>query len=338
MVSLSVLDLVPIQQGSTPAVALRNSLELARHAERLGYRRYWVAEHHNMAGVASAATSVVISYLANGTSTIRLGSGGIMLTNHAPLVIAEQFGTLETLFPGRIDLGVGRAPGALPETLRSLRRDAAADDRFPDDVQELQQLLGPVAADQVVQAMPGADTRVPLWVLGSGTTGARVAAARGVSFAYAAHFMPDSLQEALAIYRERFTPSEQQDRSYAMVGIQVVVGETDDEARRLFTSVQQTFVNRRRGRRGPLPPPIDDIETFWTPDEKADLSHKLRYAIVGGPETARQGLERLVADTRVDEVIVTSNIYDPTARLRSYEILAEVGRSLKSEPAQAVRA
>jgi luciferase family oxidoreductase group 1 len=338
MVSLSVLDLVPIQQGSTPAVALRNSLELARHAERLGYRRYWVAEHHNMTGVASAATAVVISYLANGTSTIRLGSGGIMLTNHAPLVIAEQFGTLETLFPGRIDLGVGRAPGADPATLQSLRRDPSADERFPHDVQELQQLLGPVAADQAIQAMPGADTRVPLWVLGSGTTGARVAAARGVSFAYAAHFMPDSLHEALALYRERFTPSEQQDRPYAMVGIQVVAADTDDEARRLFTSVQQTFVNRRRGRRGPLPTPIDDIDAFWTPDEKAELSHKLRYAIVGGPETVWQGLERLLADTRVDEIIVTSNVFDPAARLRSYEILAEVARSMESEPVQAARA
>src|SRR5215207_418103 len=298
MISLSVLDLVPIPQGSTPAAALRNSLELARHAERLGYRRYWVAEHHNMTGVASAATSVVISFLANGTSTIRLGSGGIMLTNHAPLVIAEQFGTLETLFPGRIDLGVGRAPGADQATLQSLRRDALANERFPRDVQELQVLLGPVVENQAIQAVPGANTRVPLWVLGSGIVGAQVAATRGVSFAYAAHFMPDSLHEALALYRERFTPSEQQDRPYAMVGIQVVAGETEDEARRLFTSVQQTFVNRRRGKRGPLPPPIDDIETFWAPDEQAEVSHQLRYAIVGGPEKDRQGLECLLADTR----------------------------------------
>jgi luciferase family oxidoreductase group 1 len=338
MVSLSVLDLVPIQQGSTPAVALRNSLELARHAERLGYRRYWVAEHHNMAGVASAATSVVISYLANGTSTIRLGSGGIMLTNHSPLVIAEQFGTLETLFPGRIDLGVGRAPGADPETLQSLRRDESVQARFPRDVEELQVLLGPVVADQAVQAVPGANTRVPLWILGSGTTGARVAAARGVSFAYAAHFVPDFLHEALALYRERFTPSEQQDRPYAMVGIPLVAAETDDEARRLFTSAQQTSVNRRRGRRGPLPPPIDDMEAFWTPEEKADTLHRLRYAIVGGPETVRRGLEQLFAETQVDEIIVTSNIYDPAARLRSYEILAEVAGSMEPEPVPAARA
>jgi luciferase family oxidoreductase group 1 len=336
MVPLSVLDLVPIQQGSTPGVALRNSLDLIRHAERLGYRRYWVAEHHNMTGIASAATSVVIGYLAGGTSTIRVGSGGIMLPNHSPLVIAEQFGTLESLYPGRIDLGLGRAPGTDQLTLQFLRRDPSAAERFPRDVQELQLFLGPVEIDQGIQAVPGANTRVPIWILGSSTYGAQVAAILGLPYAFASHFAPDALLDAVAIYRERFKPSEQLDRPYAMVGVQLVAAETDAEARRLFTTVQQGFVNLRRGRPGPQQPPIDDIETYWTPSEKLQASHMLRYAIVGSPETVRGGLERLIAETQADEVMVVSNIFDPAARVRSYEILAEVARSMgAAEPAQA---
>ena len=328
MVPLSVLDLVPIQLGSTPGIALKNSLDLIRHAERLGYRRYWVAEHHNMTGIASAATSVVIGYLAGGTSTIRVGSGGIMLPNHSPLVIAEQFGTLESLYPGRIDLGLGRAPGTDQLTLQFLRRDPSAAERFPRDVQELQLFLGPVELDQAIQAVPGANTGVPIWILGSSTYGAQVAAILGLPYAFASHFAPDELLNALAIYRERFKPSEQLDRPYAMVGVQLVAAETDAEARRLFTTVQQGFVNLRRGRPGPQQPPIDDIETFWSPGEKAQASHMLRYAIVGSAETVRQGLERLLEETRADEVMVVSNIFDHAARVRSYEILAEVAGSM----------
>jgi len=328
MVPLSVLDLVPIQLGSTPGIALKNSLDLIRHAERLGYRRYWVAEHHNMTGIASAATSVVIGYLAGGTSTIRVGSGGIMLPNHSPLVIAEQFGTLESLYPGRIDLGLGRAPGTDQLTLQFLRRDPSAAERFPRDVQELQLFLGPVELDQAIQAVPGANTRVPIWILGSSTYGAQVAAILGLPYAFASHFAPDELLNALAIYRERFKPSEQLDRPYAMVGVQLVAAETDAEARRLFTTVQQGFVNLRRGRPGPQQPPIDDIETFWSPGEKAQASHMLRYAIVGSPGTVRQGLERLLEETRADEVMVVSNVFDHAARVRSYEILAEVAGSM----------
>jgi luciferase family oxidoreductase group 1 len=332
MVPLSVLDLVPIQAGSTPGAALRNSLDLIRHAERLGFRRYWVAEHHNMTGIASAATAVVIGYLAGGTSTIRVGSGGIMLPNHSPIVIAEQFGTLESLYPGRIDLGLGRAPGTDQLTLRALRRDPMSAERFPRDVQELQAFLSPVEPGQLVQAVPGGGTNVPIWILGSSTYGAQLAAILGLPYAFASHFAPDALLDALGIYRERFRPSAQQDRPYAMVGAQLVAAETDAEARRLFTTVQQGFVNLRRGRPGPQQPPIDDIDGYWTPAEKLQASHMLRYAIVGSPETVRKGLERLVAETRADEVMVVSNIFDPAARMRSYEILAEVARSMSAAP------
>jgi luciferase family oxidoreductase group 1 len=335
MVPLSVLDLVPIQLGSTPREALRNSLELARHAERLGYTRYWVAEHHNMTGIASAATSVVIGYLAGGTSTIRVGSGGIMLPNHSPMVIAEQFGTLESLYPGRIDLGLGRAPGTDQLTLRALRRDPMTAERFPNDVIELQALLGPVQLDQHVQAVPGANTGVPVWILGSSTYGAQLAAILGLPYAFASHFAPDALHDALSIYRERFKPSEQLGRPYAMVGVQLVAAETDAEARRLFTTVQQSFTNLRRGRPGPQPPPIDDIDAYWTPTEKLQASHMLRYAIVGSPETVRLGLERLIAETQADEVMIVSNIFELAARVRSYEILAAVAGLDVSERASA---
>jgi luciferase family oxidoreductase group 1 len=325
MVPLSVLDLVPVRQGSTPGEALHDSLDLARHAERLGYRRYWVAEHHNMTGIASAATSVVIGYLAGGTSTIRLGSGGIMLPNHSPLVIAEQFGTLESLYPGRIEIGLGRAPGTDQRTVLALRRDPAQAERFPQDVVELQALLGPVREGQRVQAVPGGGTQIPLWILGSSTFGAQLAAILGLPYSFASHFAPDLLLEALSIYRERFQPSAQLDKPYAMVGLPVIAADTDAEARRLFTSTQQSFTNLHRGTPGPLQPPIDDIDAYWSPMEKLQASRMQRYAVVGSPETVRQGLERVIAETQADEVMVVSAIYDHAARVHSYEILAEIG-------------
>jgi luciferase family oxidoreductase group 1 len=276
-----------------------------------------------MIGIASAATSVVIGYVAGGTSRIRVGAGGIMLPNHSPLVIAEHFGTLATLYPGRIDLGLGRAPGTDQRTLRALRRDPASADTFPQDVLELQALLGPEQPGQTVQAVPGTDTNVPLWILGSSLFGAQLAAALGLPYAFASHFAPDALHPALAIYREKFKPSAQLDRPHAMVGVNVVAADTDAAARRLFTSVQQSFVNMVRGTRGKLPPPIDDIETFWTPMEKAQASGMLSCSVVGSPETVRRGIRQLVEATGADELIVAAAIHDHEARLRSYEILAE---------------
>jgi luciferase family oxidoreductase group 1 len=323
MPPLSVLDLAFVPEGATAADALAHSLDLARHAERLGYHRFWLAEHHNMVGIASAATSVVIGYVAGGTSRIRVGAGGIMLPNHSPLVIAEHFGTLATLYPGRIDLGLGRAPGTDQRTLRALRRDPASADTFPQDVLELQALLGPLQPGQTVQAVPGTDTNVPLWILGSSLFGAQLAAALGLPYAFASHFAPDALHPALAIYRERFKPSAQLDRPHAMVGVNVVAADTDVAARRLFTSVQQSFANMVRGTRGKLPPPVDDIEGYWTPTEKAQASAMLSCSVVGSPETVRRGIRRLVEATGADELIVAAAIHDHQARLRSYEILAE---------------
>ncbi len=323
MTALSVLDLAFVPEGSTPADALRNSVDLARHAEECGYRRYWLAEHHNMVGIASAATSICIGHVAAGTRTIRVGSGGVMLPNHSPLVIAEQFGTLETLFPGRIDLGLGRAPGTDQRTLRALRRNPASADTFPDDVLELQALLGPVQPGQAVQAVPGSGTRVPLWILGSSLYGAQLAAALGLPYAFASHFAPDALMDALAVYRSRFKPSEQLDRPYAMVGANVFAAETDAEARRLFTSAQQAFTNLMRGTRGKLQPPIDDIDRYWTPLEKAQASGMLACSFVGAPETVAEATGRFVAQTGADEVIVASAIYEHAARCRSYELLAQ---------------
>jgi luciferase family oxidoreductase group 1 len=324
MPALSVLDLVPIQQGSTPGAALNHSLALARHVEALGYMRYWVAEHHNMTGIASAATAVVIGWLAGGTSAIRVGAGGIMLPNHSPLVIAEQFGTLESLYPGRIDLGLGRAPGTDQTTVRALRRDPRAADTFPEDVQELQALLAPARPGQAVQAVPGAGTEVPLWILGSSLYGAQLAAALGLPYAFASHFAPELLDEALTLYRRLFKPSARLAQPYAMVGVNVIAAETDAQASRLFTSHQQSFANLRRGRPGPQQPPIDDIDTYWSPAEKEMASRMLACSIVGSRETVRHELERFVAWTRADELMVVSAIYEPPARRRSYEILAEV--------------
>ncbi|HET8697415.1 MAG TPA: LLM class flavin-dependent oxidoreductase [Gammaproteobacteria bacterium] len=321
--ALSVLDLAFVPQGATPADALRNTLDLARHAERWGYRRFWLAEHHNMVGIASAATSVVIAHVAAGTRTIRVGAGGIMLPNHSPLVIAEQFGTLESLYPGRIDLGLGRAPGTDQRTMLALRRNHTSADSFPQDVLELQTYLGPLQPGKPVQAVPGTGTNVPLWILGSSLYGAQLAAALGLPYAFASHFAPDELMRALEVYRANFRPSAQLDRPYAMVGANVIAADTDAAARRLFTSAQQAFTNLFRGARGQLLPPIDDIEAYWTPLEKAQASRMLACSFVGAASTVREGLERFVAHTGADEVIVAAAVYEHAARLRSYEILAE---------------
>ena len=324
MTPLSILDLAPIVQGQTAAQALPNSLELARHAERLGYTRYWVAEHHNMQGIASAATSVVIGYLAGGTSRIRVGAGGIMLPNHAPLVIAEQFGTLEALYAGRIDLALGRAPGTDQRTARALRRDWSNLDQVPQDVLELQALLAPAQPDQAIVAVPGAGSQVPLWILGSSLYGAQLAAALGLPYAFASHFAPDALDAALAAYRDGFRPSAQLDRPYAMAGINVFAADTDREAQRLFTSAQQQFTNMVRNRRGKLQPPLDDIESYWTPPEKAHVCGMLKYSFVGSPSSVRRGMEEFVERTGVDELMVVSAIFDHPARLRSYHLLADM--------------
>ena len=327
MLAFSVLDLAPVVQGATPGDALRNSLDLAQHAERWGYRRYWVAEHHNMIGIASAATSVVIGYIAGGTRTIRVGSGGIMLPNHSPIVIAEQFGTLESLYPGRIDLGLGRAPGTDQRTLRALRRHPDNAENFPADVLELQALLGPLMPGQTVQAVPGTGTNVPIWILGSSLFGAQLAAMLGLPYAFASHFAPDALLQALQVYRRDFKPSAQLARPYTMVGVNVVAADTDAAARHLFTSVQQQFTNMFRRARGLLQPPIDDIESYWSQVEKVEASNMLRYAFVGSRESVRRGLQHCIEETAADEIMVASAIYEHAARLRSYEILSEVAAS-----------
>ncbi|WP_262270976.1 LLM class flavin-dependent oxidoreductase [Microvirga yunnanensis] len=330
MPPFSVLDLAPVPEGSTPSDALRNSLDLAQHAEAWGYNRYWLAEHHNMVGIASAATSVVIAHVAGGTKTMRVGAGGIMLPNHSPLVIAEQFGTLDALFPGRIDLGVGRAPGTDQRTLRALRRDPSAADTFPQDVLELQALLGPVQPDQAIQAVPGAGSNVPVWILGSSLFGAQLAAMLGLPYAFASHFAPGALMQALQVYRERFQPSAQLDRPYAMVGVNVIAADTDEEARHLFTSAQQSFTNLFRGARGKLQPPIDDIESYWLPHEKAQAMNMLSCSFVGSAGTVRDGLQGFIAQTGADEVMVAAAIYDHAKRLRSYEILSEVREGMRT--------
>ena len=327
MVPVSILDLVPVVLGETPREALRKSLDLVQHAERFGYTRYWVAEHHNMTGIASAATSVVIGYLASGTSTIRVGSGGIMLPNHSPLVIAEQFGTLESIYPGRIDLGVGRAPGTDYRAVRALRRDPERIETFPEDVLELQAFLAPAKPGQAVRAVPGAGTDVPIWILGSSTYGAELAAALGLPYAFASHFAPDSLLPALDVYRRKFKPSKQLSHPYAMVGVNVVAADTDQEARRLFTTVQQSFTNLVRAAPGKLQAPIDNIDDYWTPVERHQAAHMLEYSIVGSRETVKKGLEDFVALTKADELMVVTSVYDHAARVRSYELVAEVWNS-----------
>jgi luciferase family oxidoreductase group 1 len=321
--SLSILDLAPIVEGGTVAGALANSLDLARHAEVWGYRRFWLAEHHNSTGIASAATAVVIAHVAAGTEAIRVGAGGVMLPNHAPLVIAEQFGTLAELHPGRIDLGLGRAPGTDQLTMLALRRDQhPGADTFPQDVLELQAFLDDPRPGELVRAIPGTGTHVPLWILGSSLYGAQLAAALGLPYAFASHFAPDALIPALAIYRDRFQPSAQLEEPYAMVAANVIVADDDSEARRLFTSAQQAFTNVLRGRRGQLPTPIDAIESYWSPEEKAQVSRMLNRSFVGSPQTVRAGLAEFVDETQADELIVAAAIHDHAARLRSYELLA----------------
>ena len=327
MLPVAVLDVAPIVVGGSAAESLRNSLDLAQHAERLGFSRYWVAEHHNLSGIASAATAVVIAHLAQGTQTIRVGAGGVMLPNHSPLVIAEQFGTLEALFPGRIDLGVGRAPGTDRVTLRALRQDPSADS-FPHDVLELQAFLGDPQPGQTVFAIPGVGSHVPLWILGSSLYGAQLAAALGLPYAFASHFAPDALLPALDLYRSHFQPSAQLPQPYAMVAVNVVAADDDATARQLFTSLQQSFTNVFRGARGQLPPPVEDIEAYWSPEEKARVSQMLKRSYVGAAHTVREGLGQIVDETQADELIVASAIYDHAARVRSYRILASVLQAL----------
>jgi luciferase family oxidoreductase group 1 len=324
MLPLSILDLAPVSENSTPALALQNARDLAQHAERLGYKRYWVAEHHNMVGIASAATSVVIGFIAANTKTIRVGAGGIMLPNHAPLVIAEQFGTLESLYPNRIDLGLGRAPGTDRQTMQALRVDPAASDHFPQDVLELQALLGPLQPGQTIQAVPGTNANVPLWILGSSLFGAQLAAMLGLPYAFASHFAPDHLLQAMEIYRATFKPSAQLQKPYAMAGVNVIAAETDEEAQHLFTSLQQRFADMARGVRGYMKPPIDDIETYWSGPEKIQAQRMLACSFVGSPKSLRLQLKDFMAETGVDELMVATAVYDHKARLKSYELLAQV--------------
>ena len=326
MIPLSVLDLSPVPEGSDVSHSLANTLDLARHAERLGYRRYWLAEHHNMPGIASAATAVVIAHVAAGTSTIRVGAGGIMLPNHAPLMVAEAFGTLAALHPGRIDLGLGRAPGTDQITAHALRRsmNAASVDSFPNDVVELLHYFKPTEPGQRVQAVPGAGLNVPLWMLGSSLYGAQLAAMLGLPYAFASHFAPAELEHAVAIYRERFEPSAQLDRPYVMLGLNVTAADTDEEARLLFSSLQQAFVNLRSGRPGKLPAPKAGFYEEIGRQERAMLDHALSCAVVGSPETVREGVAAFAARTGADELMVTSQMFDHASRVRSYEILAEV--------------
>ncbi|HJP34652.1 MAG TPA: LLM class flavin-dependent oxidoreductase [Gammaproteobacteria bacterium] len=330
MIPFSILDLAPIVEGSDAAQAFRNSLDLAQRAESWGYRRYWLAEHHNMTGIASAATSVVIGHIAAGTSHIRVGAGGIMLPNHSPLVIAEQFGTLASLYPGRIDLGLGRAPGTDLRTARALRRDLASNaNNFPRDVLELQSLFGPVEPGQAIRAVPGAGLEVPLWILGSSLFGARVAATMGLPFAFASHFAPDALLQALEVYRNEFKPSAQLKRPYVMAAAGLYAADNDTEARRIFTSAQQQFTNLLRGLPGPVQPPMDTMDDYWSPREKAEVEHMLQYAMVGSPETVRRKLESFVDLTGLDELVLTSQIYEHRARLRAFEIAADLCASLR---------
>jgi luciferase family oxidoreductase group 1 len=324
MARRAILDLAFVPEGKTPGDALRNSLDLAQHAERWGYERFWLAEHHNMVGIASAATAVVIGYIAAGTNALRVGAGGIMLPNHAPLVIAEQFGTLAALYPGRIDLGLGRAPGTDQLTVRALRRNPTSADTFPQDVLELQAYFEPPQPGQAVQAVPGAGLKVPLWILGSSLFGAQLAGRLGLPYAFASHFAPKELLDAIRIYRELFEPSDRLAEPYVAAGVNVFAADTDAQARYLFTSALQQFTNLFRGTRGRLQPPIEDIETYWTPGEKQQASAMLACSFVGSPATVQRELQRFLEQTGVDEIIVASAIYDHRARLHSYQLLAEI--------------
>ena len=323
MIPFSILDLAPVTEGSTPGQAFANSLDLARLGEQLDFNRYWLAEHHNMPGIASAATAVLIGYIAGGTSRIRVGAGGIMLPNHAPLQVAEQFGTLASLYPQRIDLGLGRAPGTDQPTARALRRYFEGADSFPQDVSELLRYFEPAVPGQPVQAVPGAGIEVPVWLLGSSLFSARLSAALGLPFAFASHFAPDSMDEALALYHREFKPSRRLQTPYAMLALNVVAAASDAEARRLFTTQQQSFVRLRRGQPGLIPPPIDDIEAFWTPAERAGVERALACAVIGDIDTVALGLREFISRHRPDELLVTANIFDHQARLESFRIVAE---------------
>lgn len=330
-IPFSILDLAPVKEGATIGESFRETLALARQAEALGYRRFWLAEHHNIPGIASAATAVLIGYVAGGTKSIRVGSGGVMLPNHAPLVIAEQFGTLETLYPGRIDLGIGRAPGTDQLTMRALRRHISnVDEDFPRDVAELLSYFAHAREGQMVRAVPGEGLGVPVWLLGSSLYSAQLAALLGLPFAFASHFAPDYLLQALEIYRREFRASETLSAPYAMACLNVFAADTEEEARRLFTSVQQAFINLRRNRPGLLPPPVDSMEGRWSQFERAGVEHALRYSVVGSAETIRQGLKEFIALTGADEVMATAQIFDPTARLHSFKLLAEARDTLQS--------
>jgi luciferase family oxidoreductase group 1 len=324
---LSILDLAPIAPGQTARESFAGSVALAQTAEANGYERVWYAEHHNMATIASSATSVLIGHVAGQTSTIRLGAGGIMLPNHAPYIIAEQFGTLERLYPGRIDLGLGRAPGTDQIAVRAMRRSVSASEQFPQDVLELQAFLAPAAPDQRIIAVPAAGTNVPLWILGSSNFGATLAAELGLPYAFASHFAPDMLLPALDIYRSRFKPSKQLDRPYAMAVINVIAADTDHEAKRLATTQQMSFADMFRARQGVSKPPIDDIETYWSPQEKAQAMRMLARSVVGSADTVRTGLQAFIAETGVDELMIVSDVYDHQARLRSVELIAEAMKS-----------
>ncbi|MFC3814189.1 LLM class flavin-dependent oxidoreductase [Lysobacter sp. GCM10012299] len=322
-IPFSILDLAPITEGSDAAQAFANSLDLAQHAERHGYQRFWLAEHHNMPGIASAATAVLIGHVACGTKTIRVGAGGVMLPNHAPLQVAEQFGTLAALYPGRIDLGLGRAPGTDHATAHALRRYFEAADMFAQDVVELLHYFEPVQPAQAVRAVPGAGLDVPVWLLGSSLFSARLAAQLGLPFAFASHFAPDAMDMALASYRREFQPSKRLAQPYAMLALNVVGAESDAQARRLFTTQQQAFVNLRRGKPGLIPPPIDDIESYWTPLEKSGVEQALACAVVGDETTVRDGIAAFIERHRPDELMITANVFDHAARLRSFEIAAK---------------
>lgn len=323
MTPLSLLELVRVTEDTDAGMALDNARDLAAHAERCGYTRVWVAEHHNMEGIASAATSIVIAHIAGGTKTIRVGAGGIMLPNHAPYIIAEQFGTLERLYPGRIDLGLGRAPGTDQVAIRAMRRPPGASDQFPRDVQELQAYLAAPAPGQGIIAVPAAGTNVPLWILGSSHFGAVLAAELGLPYAFASHFAPDMLLPALELYRSRFKPGRQLDRPYAMACINVIAADSDRDAARLATTQQMSFADLTSGRRGLSRPPIDDIETYWTPREKAQAQHMLARSVAGSVDTVRAGLKAFIAETGVDELMVVSDVYEHQARVRSVELVAE---------------
>lgn len=323
MTPLSVLDLAPVIEGGTAGDAFRNSLDLARHAEALGFKRYWLAEHHNMPGIASAATSVVIGHIAGGTKTIRVGAGGVMLPNHSPLVIAEQFGTLASLYPDRIDLGLGRAPGTDQRTMHALRRNKTDEDTFPDDVVELAHYFQEPQPGQLVHAYPGAGLKVPLWILGSSAYGAQLAALLGLPYAFASHFAPDYLETAIELYRKNFRPSQFLEKSYFMPCIGFFAADTDDEARMLFTSQQRQFVNLRRGSPGLLHPPAS-LESYWSAAERTGVERALRYAVVGSPATARDQLKAFLDKTGADEIMLAAQIYDHEARKRSYEIAAQI--------------